>query len=340
MSNKTFNLTDELKQQLLANTTTWLTDSLYLYLIGPMSLIGFLSNSITLIIFTKRIFSKYAHYKYLKIYAFVSYLITLHLIVLLLTQTPNYFFNLATSHFARVFRCLVVPSYGLKLLVFYSNAMDAVLNLERASNFNLQLKRFNNASPFLISFIVFIICFLINLPYGYLLELNDDHALYTTFEFCKKTKFNNSLAGNVTLLIVFIIEGPILLLLVTLSNVCSYMSMKSYFDKKIETIQLNESEYLTDTQTLSKQMSKIMRMDKRMTFFTIYVTLFSLFFHVILFIASICFFILNVDMSVAILLQFVIILTVALRNSCLVFFFIGLNKHFRKEFANLFLCKT
>lgn len=322
-----FNFTNnDLVYKVRINTTTWLIDTLYLFLIVPLASLGVLSKIISFVVFNRKEFKKNSHYTYLKIYALICLFIDFHLI-LFISHLPYYLFDLSISEFARVFRCLMVPSYGLKLLAFVSNSMDIVLNLERASNFNINLKFFKKLSPYLVCFILCLICFLINFPSSYLLRISDAYELFSKFEFCQKTEFSQSLIGYSISITIFLIEGPLLLILVVLSSFLAHFSMKSYFSNKTESIIINESSSMT---------KKINNLEKRITFITILITFFSFCFHLILFNLNVCFFILNVDKSIYIFLHFVIILVLAIKSSCLVLVFF-LNKQFKKGFKKLFI---
>jgi hypothetical protein len=78
MGNKTGqNKSIDLKSLILSNiNTSWLADMLYLCLIVPLAIFGTIFNLISLIIFSRKSFSKIALFKYLKCYSLVSLVIS------------------------------------------------------------------------------------------------------------------------------------------------------------------------------------------------------------------------------------------------------------------------
>jgi len=178
-----------LNNLLLANMrTTYLIDALRLYLTTPMAIIGTLLNTISIMILSSKSFRNINYYKLMKVYNLISLLITFGSFFTFLF-TPNILFELTISKIARIYCCNIM-NYIFIMLFFY-----------------------------LICFIVLIICIIINLPSNLALTYTPDDQLYIKLTLCYTTTFATMPVTKVILIVSYIIEGPIVMILVIGSNI-------------------------------------------------------------------------------------------------------------------------
>ncbi len=145
-----------LNSLLLANVRfTHLTDSLNLYFILPLAIIGTCLNFLTIRILNKISFRSMNIFKLMFINSLVSFLITFYMIFFFL-NSPYIFFELSISLFNRIYAC-VFANWYLLFFFFYGNCIDILINLERALSFRNKFEKLKKTSPYLICFIVFII---------------------------------------------------------------------------------------------------------------------------------------------------------------------------------------
>lgn len=97
-----------LNSLLLANMrTTYLIDTLKLYLTTPMAIIGTILNTISITILSTKSFSTINIYKLMKVYNLISLLLTFGLFFTFLF-TPNILFELSISKIARIYCCNII----------------------------------------------------------------------------------------------------------------------------------------------------------------------------------------------------------------------------------------
>jgi len=89
--------------------STWTLDSLYLFLVTPMGLLGLMLNAVSFGIFISKQFRSHTLFKYLQVYTFNSMILSATLSCSFLIS-PRYLFDLSTSLSARIFKCYLVPS--------------------------------------------------------------------------------------------------------------------------------------------------------------------------------------------------------------------------------------
>ncbi len=200
-----------------------------------MAVIGTYFNYVTLTILSKKSFRKMNIYKLMFIYSLISFIITLFMIFFFF-YTPHILFELSISQMGRIYYCNLVNWF--LLFFFYGNCIDILINLERALNFSKKFEKLKKTSPYLICFIVFIICVLIHLPSDLSLSYTSTDELYTKLRLCYVTSFATEPITRLILLISIIIEGPVVMILAIGSNVLAFISNKSFLKRKQTTFEL------------------------------------------------------------------------------------------------------
>jgi hypothetical protein len=226
----------ELKNMFLDKIgSSWLYDSLYLFLITPLGILGTFLNSISFLVFLKKNLRQIKFYQYYQVYALTG--VSLSFIqAFSFMVSPRYLFELSISRSARIFKCLIEASYVMPLFLFYSNALNILLNIERASNFTDKLKFFKKISPYSACFILFILCFIINLPMFFLIDTASNENVYEALAtrqkavqfkgLCVRNQNSLNLFGIIATWFGFVVKDLIAFSLDIASNVLSIIFFK------------------------------------------------------------------------------------------------------------------
>jgi len=321
-----------LNSLLLANIrSSYIKDSLNLYLIEPMGIIGSLLNLISLAILSKKTFQNRNIFKLMKIYNQISLGITF-IVCFIFLFTPAVLFELSKSTIGRVYICNVMVWFYL-FLFFFGNCLDILMNLERALNYSNGYQRIKQISPYWISFIVFIICLIIHMPIDLAQTFTPDDQLYTKLRLCYLTSFAIQPVTKMILLVSFIIEGPIVMILAIISNLLAYASYKAFMKRKsMTTITVNRQQTVELTKIEKRRQAKKEKMNQRLLKMTIYLTIFSIISHLIQFAAQSIIFLFSSYVSVTIFLwaQFAYIFIIVLKHFSTIFFFYYFNINFKE----------
>ena len=122
--------------------STWLVDSVYVFLVTPMATISFCLNLLSFVAFIKikNQQSSSNLTNYFKIYT-LSSLIASFVSGLYLFTAPHYF-SFVNSYWIGIY-CCKISQYCLTLY-FFCNVLDCFILFERLTNFVDQLKKYSN----------------------------------------------------------------------------------------------------------------------------------------------------------------------------------------------------
>ena len=220
--------------------STWRYDSIYLFLITPMGLLGVLFNSISFGIFMSKKFRTQAIFKYLQVFTFNSLVLSATFSFSFLIS-PRYFFDLSHSLSARILKCYLVPSVIVSLLFYFNNAIDVLINIQVAAVYTFKLDRFKRANPHVMCAIVFAICFLVNSPNYLLLTISTDEqvngalsSLASIMKFkglCLRNPIYLTPFGTAITMFGFAVKELLTLSLEIGSSLTSIFYMKSYYKR-------------------------------------------------------------------------------------------------------------
>lgn len=318
--------------------SSWLYDSLYLFLIVPMGVFGTILNVISLVIFSRKEFIRVLLFQYFRIYTFIS-LVLSGTLSCAFFMSPRHLFNLSTSYSARIYKCLILPSYILPLFLLFSNSMGILVNLERASNFSNRFLRFKNTSPYLTSSILFIICVIVNLPTHFLVtpasdqEVRDAQLSYeNVIKFrgvCLRNPISLTIWGRVISIFGFAIKGVLVLILDISSNLASAYYLRKYHVKKIE-LTNNTDTNVTKSAKKKEKEEKREKVRLNHTYMTIYLTLFAILMHLVIFSADLVIFFFSTNASVLFAFTFLTFFVAAFKQIVNFLFFYFFNRKFRQ----------
>jgi len=328
-----------LNSLLLANIRfTHLTDSLNLYFIVPMAVIGTYLNFLTIKILNKMSFRSMNIFKLMFVNSLVSFLITFYMIFYFL-NSPYIFFELSISLFNRIYSC-GLANWFLLLFFFYGNCIEILINLERVLSFSNKFEKFKKTSPYLICFIVFIICVVIHLPSDLSQTFTSNDELYVKLRFCYATSFATQPITRLILLISIIIEGPVVMILAIGSNVLAFISYKSFLKRKQTTLELtrfNNDHQLTDFQ--QRKIIKNEKINQKLFKMTFYLTIFSIITHMIQFGTQLLLILFSTNNKLVYAwIYFIYSFMIIFKNFCSIFFYYHFNVKFKFYVKNFFGC--
>ena len=276
-----------LNSLLLANIrSTYLTDALYLYLMVPMAIIGTFLNMINIFILTKKTFTNINIYKIMIVYSLNSFIISFITIFSGLLFNPHILFDLSISEIGRIYTCYI-STLIIPMFYFYGNCLDILMNLERALSFSSKYQKLKQTSPYLICFIVLIVCIIIHLPSDFSRNHVPNDQLYVTLRLCSITQFATASITQMILIVSYIIEGPIVMILEIGSNLFAYISYKSYMKRKEQlTINNNNGRSTELTESEKRKQAKTEKMNQKLLMMSVNLTLFSILSHIIQFLCK------------------------------------------------------
>jgi len=317
---------NQTKEILLQNLrTTKLQSFLYLSLIVPMGVCGSLFNLLSLFILFKKQFRNIALFKYTQIYTLNSLIITVCQIFCFYFSAYH-FYELSISFASRIFKCYVVPDLVLMCL-FYANVLDLFINIERALYFSSRHEKFKQVSAYKISFVLFIVCALINLPSDLLYDFVTDIHIYNKMRLCTKSKFSETLQGKIIYIVSILIQGPFILILIVYTCIISAKSFKNYLKERIVLLRFNLDirEHLK-----AEKQKKILKTEKKLIFMTLCMSLFTIIYHLIQISSQTIIYVFNLDATTISWCIFVYVLIASLKHCSNIFIYCYFSFKFRK----------
>lgn len=259
--------------------STWLIDGIYIFLIAPIGITGFILNMTSLIIYCKLI-NNANLYKYLIMYSLNGSLICLISSFLFLTYSPRYI-DYFLSPSIKIYRCRVL-GYGIVSLYFFGNLLDIFISLNRLSIFNNKLKSFHDFNPFKLGILLMIICFSINLRLivSYDLMSNDDFFNSSSFTYCIQNEFAETTFNKILNIFIISIRDLITLILEIIFSYLLIKSSNKYTENNLiqATININQ----TRENNLNLTIKKRVMMKKRILYMTIWLSILSIISHLII----------------------------------------------------------
>jgi hypothetical protein len=335
-NNKTLFKLELTEELFLRLGSTWIIDSIYLFVIPPFSIIGFFLNLSFLFALDSFVGSDKAKlYKYLMVYSFNSSILCLLHVFTFLTLSPRYFQH-SFLYFTKFYRCKILSYFSICLCLF-GNILDIMIALDRLCTFlNERFYDFNSAKPYTKCFAFFILSLIINIPILYSLkimendELFNDNAVY----FCGQTDFARSKIGIIINIILVVFRDILTLIIEIVLTSLSLFYYKKYRLKSIEKY------YTIATKSLHVNFKKKKRSKgKKLLLMSIYLSLMSIVLHLI--ICTVMFMVASVileDLQQCAIYILILVISVVAKNVFNVFICFHFNSQFKKQFklSNLF----
>jgi len=267
------NITTDQKEKFLSNIKSSLSQEiLTLCTIVPLGVIGTILNLISLSIFLKKSIRKVALFKYLITLSVVNS-ITASSQIFTFYRTPNIFFDLAKSIYGRIFVTFVANNVTLYSF-FLSNLIEIMINLERALYFSEGFQKVKNISPYLISFFILILSLVIYTPNFLSIKLVPEDQIFILNRVSIPTDFALSKTGKITLLISYILEGPVIFILLIITNIIAIISYRKFNKRKELIDRANNIEMMSEGEI--KKKNKIEKIDRKLFIIASYLSLISI----------------------------------------------------------------
>jgi hypothetical protein len=326
------NTTANSRLMFLSNVrSSWLQEILTLYMIVPMGAIGTILNLISLSIFLKKSIRKIALFKYLIILSLVNSIIASNQIFYFYFM-PNLFYNLTISINGRIFATIGNNDIILYLF-FLGNLIEIMINIERALYFSEGYQKIKKISPYLISFFILVISLLIFTPNFLSIKMVPENLIYVLYRVSMPTDFALSKIGKLVLIVCYILEGPIIFILLIVTNIIAIISYKR-FNKRKELIDRTNNIEMMSEGELNKKI-KTEKKDQKLLMMTSYLSLVSAVAELFQFFGQFFFFLVKtLNPKIVGWIIFASIFAIALKQFTSIIIYYN-YKIFRKEFRSL-----
>ena len=233
---------------LLQIGSTWLLDSLHLYMVTFFGFIGFTLNMLSFWAFYKIKFQKQILKTYMKAYTLNASICCLFIMFDFTARSPRYVETITFSVVGGFFRCK--STQIVAALYFFGNILDCIILLERLSNFVRSLQKFSSFNPWHVITISFCTCTLISMPFFFDYDIRSKSEFYDAintldienneqFLFCRRIPFFRTLFGVIIFGSVTIIRDLITLILELVLTISSIILFRKFLNKKKRFFHLN-----------------------------------------------------------------------------------------------------
>lgn len=209
---------------------TLLTNSLYLYIITPISIIGMALNLLSLFILCKKKFLKNQLYTYLRVYTLNSLIINTLESLFFLRHSFDYFeisSSIVTSYFTSY---IYFPMINITFL--NASLLDIFLSLDRAFQ---TFQKFNRLTPNQVCFMLIVSSILANLQYFFLvrpsfieINLNTNYQSHLKLYYLQNTEFSTSLIGKALNYSFYFLRDVLILVIEICLNLYALSLLKKY----------------------------------------------------------------------------------------------------------------
>ena len=170
---------------------------------------------------------------------------------------------------------------------------------------------------------------MIHSPNYFLNNIATDNELSTILKYCKTTPFAESSLGKITLMISYVLEGPVVVILAIVMNVVSLISFRRFSKRKAE-LQAHHAQTTRRTENEERNDTT----NKKLLKMTVCLSSFSVVIHLLQIAAQFILYVYRLSTSVGAWFLFSYVFICALKNLSNIFFFYNYNT----QFKNAFLC--
>ena len=223
--------------------STWIIDSLYMFIVLPEAFIALFLSLISFVCFMNKDFDRLLIYKYLRIFTFNNFLQNLIGMFCFITYSQRYFIY-GDSYVSRIYRCKVT-NYVLNTFYFFGNVLDVVIVIERLSKFSPKQKGFEKFSSMKLSINLLILCLTINLPMAFVYYVKNDQEFYSylhdfntllTFTYCGREPFFTTIAGKGLILLTVFLRDIITLIFEFVISLYAIIKFKNFINRRSKLI--------------------------------------------------------------------------------------------------------
>lgn len=317
---------DNLDDALAAFGFSWWVSSKNLFGILVPSLLGFASEFICFLVFV-RIPSTSNHlFIYLRAYALNGMFVCFNNICLFFYRLYSIGNNLPLASYMVYFN---IPLLATNYLC--ASLIDVITLLDRISIFDRTVKKLmSKASPYPTCIVIFLISFLVNLPY-FFLRVPAEQDVYVTdgpmyqVWFMRLTQFGASLTGQVVMILFILISDILVMCVQVLLNIRFIIYIRRYVQKKSQIVASGSH---------SQQSSQVVSVDVRTNIMVVIMCFISLSEHIILALCNYSLFINNSGIDAS-NMAFITIVYLSARRFGDIFFFFAFNSVFKRELMQM-----
>lgn len=235
-SNETLNQTYFSKEFWLIQVgSTWFLDSLNIFIVIPISVLGFFLNILTFKILLKNQFFHSQIFNYMRVYTMGSLIMCLLSAPFFVFETYR-FFDFTNSYETNAFGCyFLIPTQSA--LSFFNGLLCIAINLERVINFMPTLDKFKNVSFSKICAVIFFLTVVINLPYYFIYYPSFSNVKLDTgadfrINYFALTEFGLTLTGQIISYVIYFFRDVLILGIELILNIWSIILLKRYLSNK------------------------------------------------------------------------------------------------------------
>lgn len=299
-----------------------LIDTLYIFILTPLSLIGIFSCILSFQILKKKCFNS-TIYTYFRVYLINS--ITICIIFSIKGSILS-----EHSYLTRLFDLrMLLPIFAM---VYYLNSLlDVYLSLKRLSYFLPKLKIIRKLNPYLVSSVLLTISIFMNSAYSltYMpgvkevqLDSNTKYKIY----FVKLSKFGASKLGKLNAYLIYVSRDLLTSIVVVFLNALTILFLKKHLKQNFTFLRIE------------KNSLRIKEINKSITNMVLVMSFVSSIEHVIVFI-SYFYFAFSDDLYISTLFNFISCISIVLKQISNFFIFLAFNDLFRNKLKQMFYIK-
>jgi hypothetical protein len=277
--------------------STWLFDSIYLFAMTPIGLIGFVLNLLSFYVLMQKEFDRINEiYVYFRVITINSAILNLLQASLFTSMTYRYL------EFTNSFEALTYGSQVYlpvtNLLYLFGSCLDICISLQRCSIFIAKLKVLLKYPPKFVCLALFLFCFLINFAYFFVnvpsyFDAQLGPNTYYRIWFFDLSSYGKSLAGQLTQYVIYSIKDLMFLIIELFFNILSIVLFKKYLVNKsnriITTVPHSFALDFNNSGPQISQQEQIYIKEKNMTLMVIIMCALSILVHLIYLVLAVYF---------------------------------------------------
>ena len=256
--------------------STFIIDSLHLFLILPLGIVCFCLNFLGFLAFLKINFRKGILKHYFIVYTFCGWVISIFSIFNALSRIPRYSTTISFYVLFNLYRCkLSTIGTNLYLLMII---LDCILLLERISNFHEKLEKFfKQNNPYLICLVAFIVVNILNMAQFFTFNPRNESDFYLTmndlekiqsFAYCIRDNLLTTPYFKIISITVFLIRDVLTLFLEIILSIIAIKTFNRNLTKSLVltfTKGNNSNKMTTQGQAQLNYRSKINTQERRLS---------------------------------------------------------------------------
>jgi hypothetical protein len=215
----------------------YLMDFFHMFILGPITLIGFILNTISVSILLNRSFFRTRFYEYLCVVCLKSAIRNLFTVFLMFFLSRRYFAFASAYWASLVLGYLITPV--LTTLFLFGSLVDIWITLEKLARFKRIYNKLLIFSPFKTSIILLASSMLINSPTYFrltsanMIVLDTNKNMTTIVYYLQLTSFSKSHLGKNLIRMVVIFKSTVVLAILIVLNFIILKILRKYFKQKV-----------------------------------------------------------------------------------------------------------